>query len=445
VIGNDINGKDNNNNDFYQGECSNMTYDIPKSFYNNNKNNGKFRPYFSWDYFPLFWHGGSYIGINDNQLEYLAKHPFSTIVFEKFEGNFAYPIGAKAENKIDTLTKNLKKLNPRSRVLYYQNTAFNFPNYDIYCDVLKINGTVPQYIFKYGGGIYYGHTCNDAIGNYFETTSITAFDYSKPEMIKLWNKYIKSIMNKKLYSGMFLDRVTFSSTNFGVINGFDSKSYDQNHLETSLKAAIKFPASIIAEYGGNYENKLIGQMYKAFVFGSGNSVDASITSLINDAKEKRIVQVNADSCGPDPGSYPNAGQFSPAVEVIKKKVRIITMAAFLIGACKNSYYSCSVQYRVDVPGSNKFCWYDEYNKPLGAPLGGANIKIHTDTIKYYYRKFSTGTRSFIDNTGNNACICWSDNTSSCYGSFDCTNTPQLFETIFGGIEKLNQFTNDGCA
>ncbi len=425
---------------FNQGVCANLTYTPSSSFYKGMQG-GKFKSYFSWDHVPVFWHAGSYAGMTNSELDYLAHHPFATITFEKFEGNNATVVGADAEKKIASATKSLKKMNPKARVLYYHNTAFNFPNYDFYCDVMAKQATVPDFIFKYGGGTYYGHSCEGDTS--YSTVNITAFDYSKQSMMNLWNKYFASVKSKKLYAGLFLDRVNYGSSNFGSISGFNGTIWDKNHVSAALETSKQFPLSVLAEYGGKSGKKVMGQMFKAFVTGS--NVDASITSLIANAKDKRVVQVNADNCGPDTSVYPAAGIFSPAVGTNQNKVRIITLAAYLIGACENTYYSCSVQYRSDVAGSNKFCWYDEYNKPLGAPLGAANIKLHTDSVNYYYRKFKTDTRVFVDGTGNNACICWSDNTSSCQGSFTCNDTPTLFETVFGNATALDTFTPDGCA
>ncbi len=75
-----------------------------------------------------------------------------------------------------------------------------------------------------------------------------------------------------------------------------------------------------------------------------------------------------------------------------------TLAAFLIGANKYSYYACSTGW---IWPDDWNVWWPEYDKPLGEPLGPA---VKKDGV--YTRSFKSGTNVTFDTSNNTGTIIW---------------------------------------
>eukprot|EP01083_Nonionella_stella_P078864 216081_1 len=75
-----------------------------------------------------------------------------------------------------------------------------------------------------------------------------------------------------------------------------------------------------------------------------------------------------------------------------------TLAAFLIGANKYSYYACSDGWQWP---DNWNKWWSQYDKPLGKPVGAAVKKGDV-----YSRSFESGTNVTFDTSTNKGEIVW---------------------------------------
>ena len=80
---------------------------------------------------------------------------------------------------------------------------------------------------------------------------------------------------------------------------------------------------------------------------------------------------------------------------------IKNISAFLIGAEKYSYYGCSTNWYIE---PDWIVWHEQYDKPLGAPIGQA---ILSDDL--YTRSFESGTKVTFNITSNVGTIDWAQN------------------------------------
>ena len=171
------------------------------------------------------------------------------------------------------------------------------------------------------------------------------------------------------------------------------------HSNALKVASNVFPDGIIVadNVAVDYNGKVYGEMlYQLFMIKPSTRLEQVLT-LQAHAATRRVLQVFDNSCGPDTDPNPQHGYH-----------RRLSMAGFLIGACKYSYYGCSVAWVV-TNTSNHLCWYNEYNQPLGAPLGKFKRAMQ-DRITYIYRKFTSGTTVYLDigpkGKNTKSCICW---------------------------------------
>ena len=114
-----------------------------------------------------------------------------------------------------------------------------------------------------------------------------------------------------------------------------------------------------------------------FIWDSNMPPSQSIDKFISYAKQGLFIEVHTNDC---------------------ENTLDDTLAAFLIGAQKYSYYACSNGW--EWPGDwNK--WWPEYDKSLGQPTGDAVKKGNT-----YSRSFKSGTSVTYDVSTNKGTIRW---------------------------------------
>ena len=80
---------------------------------------------------------------------------------------------------------------------------------------------------------------------------------------------------------------------------------------------------------------------------------------------------------------------------------INNLATFLVCAKKYTYFTCNPKWFIN---DTTFNYYDEYEKPLGAPIQENGVKVD-DT---YYRSFATGTAAIFNASSRQGRIFWSD-------------------------------------
>jgi len=435
---------DNENSEpkkIYEGIC-----DTYKAFGGNLPDlsfvNGK--PFFSWDHVPVFWHSGNMNGMTDEEVDYVANHPFSTVAIEKYEAIYQSPAAANEEDKIIALATRIKTKNPNSQVIFFQNTLISFPNYEHHCHLKNKNwllkGDNGKYIpFTYGSLYPYG-TCNND-NKFTMTKSLNFYDFSAPGMLDHWKQRLMTLADMPVFSGVFVDRIIFGAAEMGKNEKWSGLMKPDRIKKwfVDFDAAIKSVGEIFIPKNKivvgnnrsyNYGANAYGRMYEIFMIGP-NQFKRSIFDQIIDLKvtaKERITHVHGDSCYQDN--------------------HVLTLSGFLISACKYSYYMCSNRFEISSTNKSPLCWKREYNEKLGAPLGEMKMTPSKSTGIRMFREFTSGTKVFIwirsqtTLTDAKACICWKDGASSCFRG-NCASMESDFKKNFPG--SLTKWNNDGCA
>ena len=183
--------------------------------------------------------------------------------------------------------------------------------------------------------------------------------------------------NYGIVDGCFSDRPNQNS--FGGYNFTqqDLLQFEIGHNKSISSAQVemnKFNASIMISNNGWVPTDIVATMLQIF-----------------EAEEQYIEQLL---------SFSTKGILVEAHAGVKAGCDDITdtLAAFLIGMNKYSYYACSTGW---IWPDSWDKWYPEYDKPLGEPLGAA---VNKNGI--YSRSFKSGTNVTFDTSTNTGKIEW---------------------------------------
>ncbi len=424
----------------YAGGCAPYTAfggKIPDTSFVNGK------PFFSWDHIPVFWHGGSRTEMSDDVIGYITNHPFATVTLEKFQGVNVFPRAGNAETKLFETAAKIKAMNPTSQIIFFQNVVISFPNYELDCYLRENNMLLKDDENNYLNFDFHSRypdgSCN-GMDSYKYSKDLHIFDYSNPKFLPYWKERLENITNSDLFSGIFADRMLYGlpmqkkkgkwkgkMSDTRINNWFDDFDKGVDIIGEIVYSKNKIVIGNNRNYNLN-QDQHYGRMFEIFMVGK-NSMNLSpydqLSILIEEAP-KRQIHAHGDSCS--------------------EKHQYKSLAGFLIGACKYSYYACTNRFELSKKNKSFVCWNDDYNKSLGAPLGKAKISNKGEGISYF-REFSSGTKVFVwiessTSTNFNTCICYSDGTSSCSGG-NCLQMERDFKNIY--TKSLDDWEDDGCA
>lgn len=358
-------------------------------------------PEFSWDRIPLYMHIRKAKAYTADEIEFLSK--FALLTFEKSNG---YRTHGSNEKGTLISAKAVKKLNPKSKILYYRNVIVHYGSYAANKELEKISGALLE-------------------GSKGETKivrgKVAAYDLSNPKMRQWWVDHCKQMTADPAIDGLFLDgnikalepnylkREVGAEKKNATIAGYHTMMKDTRAAigpeklmlaniirarfdESGLEYLGYFDGSYLEGFSHevgkvsreDYMAKGIAAMQKAgregkmVVFTSGFKFNENSSKMSID---EGFTQVDSDEEAATALSYP--------------------LAIFLVSAEKYSYFRVHEGYSAD---ENKrwMRWMDAYDRPLGAPLGAA-VK---DGYKYT-RKFKHA-KVLLDLKGQTADIQWTD-------------------------------------
>jgi hypothetical protein len=144
-------------------------------------------PEFSWDTMPLYMHLRKDTKFTKEELNYLAKFPL--ITFEKTTGNKTYGFTEAGTLKA---AEAVKKINPKTKILYYKNVVINWPTYKEDEDFLKKH---PEALLV------------DAKGKkaLMPNKRIGFFDLSQETVRSYWLDHVTKMANNPAIDGLFMD------------------------------------------------------------------------------------------------------------------------------------------------------------------------------------------------------------------------------------------------
>jgi len=309
-------------------------------------------PEFSWNTIPLYMHIRKATAYTDDEVQFLSRFPLLT--FEKANGHRTY---GSIEKGTLTSARAVKKLNPKSKILYYRNVIVHYSGYEADKELKKI----PNALLK------------DKEGEInLVRDKVPAYDLSTPKLRDWWVDHCKQMTADPVIDGLFLDgnikalesgylkREVGGEKKAAVTKGYHEMMRDTRKAIGPDKLMLAKVSREDYMAKGIAAMQKAGQQGKMVVFTTGfklkknnskMSIDEGFSKLESDEEARKAL------------TYP--------------------LAIFLISAEKYSYFRVHEGYSAD-QDKRWMRWFDEYERPLGEPQGAAikNGYKYTRAFKY---------------------------------------------------------------
>lgn len=334
------------------------------------------------------------------EIKYLATFPL--ITFEKTTG---MKDAGSTEKGTWLAAKDVKAINPRSRILYYRNILVHYALYDADKELVDIPGA---FLLDNRGnsGLVRG--------------KVPAYDLSNPALRRWWLGNAKLVCKSEYIDGLFVDG------NIKVLErGYLRKSIGENKKEAVEKAYHQMMkelaetvgrdklviANIIRarfdDSGLEYLDYFDGSYIEGFEHAVGkvsrkDYMVKGIAALQAAAREGKIIAFTI-GVGKYSDTDMDAVKNTEAVKIfatVEDRLNY-SLALFLVCAERHSYFMASDGYGID-NGRSRLWMKDipEYGYSLGAPMGAA-VKDG-----YVYRRNFEHARIMIDIENETAEIVW---------------------------------------
>jgi hypothetical protein len=318
---------------------------------------------------------------SENEIAFLARFPL--ITFEKSNGHLDH---GSVEKGTLIAARAVKKLNPKTKILYYRNVIVHYGSYESNKALEKI----PKALLA------------DAKGNTkLVRNRVQAYDLSNPAVRRWWVESCSQVAADPAIDGIFLDG-NIKALEPGYLAGQVGrkkkqetiKGYHQMMRETrqaigSEKLMVanvlraRFPKS-----GLEYMHYFDGSYLEGFFHNVGGLsyeqyVAKGMEAMQQAARDGKIIAFSTTLTNVDNKSamgideaHGKAGSDAEARGTLSYK-----LALFLICAGKYSYFRIHEGYSAD-KDDRWMRWHPEYDRPLGSPQGPA-----TKEGSVYTRKF----------------------------------------------------------
>lgn len=346
-------------------------------------------PPFSWDHVPVYAHVGKQSDdFTPAELDFLAAH-FNFIAIEKGQ---AVRKRGETEAGIAEAARQIKRRNPKVKVLFYWNAFLDIPGY-------KATRTLPRdWLLK------------DRQGNpVMVRKSLPTYDLAQAEVRNWWSDTAVKAVREGDADGIFADALS-QVTAAGKRKLLGDGKYDAVNAglltmmsETSRKLGpdkLLVFNGLRGGDGAQFFPMTSGAMIEHFGYfndGTGATKMAEdLAAMRAAAKNGEIVCLKA---WPD-FSWLDEDMIHKSHDDLVRLAReriIFPLACFLVAAEPNCYFCYSWGYS-EVEGT--FDWYPELDKPLGPPQGEA-----VQTKWTYQRNFAHASVS-VDLKNKTAKIDW---------------------------------------
>jgi len=318
-------------------------------------------PLFSWDKIPLYAHLGKSSGdFTDEEASFLAAR-FNFITIEKRQ---AVETRGSTEEGVYFAARQLKKLNPEMKVLFYWNGFLDYAGYKAH---ETIAGHPEWYLRDQSGDLA------------VKKDRWRKYDLSNPACREWWTDVVKEAVTSAPIDGVFLDAVP-QITAAGGKKAWGAEKYDavqKGLIELMQLTRRKMGADKVLFYNGirdgrlgQYLDEADGAMIEHFGYfaSAGKEAMAADMKAMTDAGgQGKIIVFKA---WPGFAFSDDAMMSKPHEELAKLARARITfpLACFLAAAQEYSYFCYTWGYREN---HGAFDWYPEFDKPLGPPKGPA--------------------------------------------------------------------------
>ncbi|MDF7823603.1 putative glycoside hydrolase [Pontiellaceae bacterium B12227] len=346
---------------------------------------------FSWDTVPVYAHLANAVeDFTPEQHDFLAEN-FDLITIEKGHAKRKY---GNAEQGFAIAVKEIKKRNPKAKVLFYWNSC------------IKIGGYKHNEKFPEGGDLV------NRDGELMTIFNSSFIDLSQRDVQKWWADTANFAVRKCGADGIFVDAIGKYSreSRINQVGEKKGRALNKGMLSMVMDTRSKIGSSKILIQNGvsidrdNIGYKMLkvtdGAMKEHFV--SGNHVDKEKVAEAIETLQKagRAGKMLVIKTWPGFDWRDKEAMDKPREERIKIAREAITfpLACFLIVAEPYSYFCYTWSYQGNDTGT--FVEYPELKKPLGPPKGPAQRKGWK-----YKREFARAS-VFVDLETGEAKIDW---------------------------------------
>ena len=361
-------------------------------------------PEFSWNTLPVFTHMGKSEGdFTAEEVRALARFPLVTI--EKAQ---AIRQGRSCEEGIYEAAREIKRVNPRTKVLFYFNAVVDWPGYEARAEFERH----PEWALRNPAG---------RLSLFRERMQ---FDLSNPGLREWWSNVCGKAMQSAPLDGVFMDAIPkIAMLEKQQRQAFGDRKYEA--LEAGLRDLMRLTKQKIGPNRVLLYNGLRGDRSR-WKDGGMRYLEYADAAMIEHFAGISAVEpggaVRKDWLAADmemieqagamgkmilvkawPGftrTYPDTSKYPPTYEEKTRAARreiLFPLAAFLAAAGAYSYFGYAWWYRAQDGG---LLWYPEYDKPLGRPKGPA---VRSD---YRYEREFEHARIQVDLAENRAHIEW---------------------------------------
>lgn len=344
-------------------------------------------PDFSWDTVPLYMHVRKATGFTPDELRYLATFPL--ITFEKTTG--AREFGSTEMGTLRA-AEGVKRINPRTKILYYRNIIVHYPAYS--ADEALTNMVGPFLVGRDGD--------TNLVRN-----KRSAYDLAHEGVQDWWLEHAKEMCASPAIDGLFVDGMakifspSYLSRPLGkkkqedVAGGYDEMMQGLRKMIGPEKLLLgniiraRFDRAGL-EYLDPFDGSYIeGFEAEAAGLSREKYMEKGIAAIQEAAQQGKIIAFTMPMSGffdPENDAIAEGTRNAMDSDVLRKRFTY-ALAVFLICAEKYSYFMASDGYGVD-HGRSKM-WMrqmPEYSKPLGAPRGPATKHDHTYRRDYQHAR-----------------------------------------------------------
>ncbi|MDQ8183558.1 putative glycoside hydrolase [Pelagicoccus sp. SDUM812005] len=320
-------------------------------------------PEFSWDTVPIAFHFGKNAGLmTPAEAEFVASRS-NFICLEK---GHAVRTHGSTEAGIEAEAVQLKKLNPKMKVIFYWNTFLDYAMYDAHDEYAQR----PEWWLRKADGELD-----------FKSKGLMRYDLSNPDFRDWWTDVAAEAINQGNTDGVFMDAFP-QVENKGNIELWGQEKYDA--IQQGLKDIIRETREKLGDdklivYNGirSTPNWSMGTveteytdaaMIEHFGYFNSRSKELMLQDILEMERAGKAGEIVVMKAWPGFAWIDKEMMQKPLKEKRKlaKDNLLFPLACFLAGAQENCYFIYNWGYRMEMGCLE---WYPEFDKPLGKPLG----------------------------------------------------------------------------
>lgn len=324
----------------------------------------KYYPAFSWETVPVAFHFGKPSLMTEEEAKFVASKS-NFICLEKGHGIDQF---GNTEDGIDAEAQQLKKYNPNMKVIFYWNAFLDYAVFKAHKEYEKH----PEWWLKTKEGELD-----------LKRGRIKRYDLSKPEVRNWWSEVARKALVYGNCDGVFMDafpqikatknRMLWGDEKYEAIQQGLNKMIDQTRRKIGDDKLVVYNgvrSTFEFQIGNDYLHTTDAVMIEHFGHFQSRTKESMLKDIEEMEKAGKAGKIVVFKAWPEFSWLDTEEMKKPLEE--KRKIAeeniVFPLAAFLVGAQKNSYFIYNWGYRMEM-GSLE--WYPDFDRKLGKPKGDA--------------------------------------------------------------------------